>query len=90
MTWIRVTQRKRRTSLGQKSKQTKRVHPAARTKTSQGYSGGVPAPTLSSRQRMLLDFVQLLVNQHRDEHQQKYSGPDAENADRKYEPVDFD
>jgi phage terminase Nu1 subunit (DNA packaging protein) len=37
----------------------------------------------------LLDFVQLLINQHGNEHEQEYARADAENADRKHEAIDL-
>ena len=46
------------------------------------------APTRQEMRR-LLNFVQLLINQHCDQHQQKYSGTDAEHPDGKDKPIDF-
>src|ERR1700686_1191216 len=37
----------------------------------------------------LLYFVQLLIDQHRYQHQEKYSGTDAEHTNRKDKPVDL-
>ena len=39
--------------------------------------------------KSLLYFVELLVNEHRHQHQQKYARADAEDPHRQRQPVDF-
>lgn len=54
------------------------------------HSAGRPPRWGNAQQMTLLHFVQLLVDQHRHQHQQKDPRTDAEYAHRNRQPVDLD